>query len=359
MEPHKPKKMLIVIDGNWFYNAIVLGQNTSGIDPIRHVLGRGWEDSHRIDYRRLVNEIEAHILRFQPSAKSFRCVAFFCSPPNVPLPTNRVRMFEDMASCGIEVYHVPNNPVAMATELVSSVSTYEIACVVSGDRSITYSMGHIREKSKLVGLVTLRGAFNESDYTNIDFPVFWLEDRVDNYVSSYPFYMRLKPSPSPLTQPYDSSSLIAERLPSDESVLDRVTNSFHGQDSAVSSGENTGQLNIIGNITELPLNLSRHCSETPPGFNEFPPQTSTETPPHTPPYMPGDSMDSSVGNSDELRSRYKGSADSRSSSNDQSVYTEAMAVAFIVKCLQESPYPNVQYIYFCMCDYSLICIIIL
>ena len=177
------RNILIVMDGNWFYNSIVLGQNPYDIDSIRRALGRDWEQTHRIDYRRLVNEIEGHTTRFQPSARTFRSVAFFCSPPNVPMPANRLRMLEDMTASGFEIYHVPSNPVAVATELVSSISTYDIACVISGDRSIAYTMGHIKAKGKLVELVTLRGAFNESDYALLDLPVFWLEDRVVSYVT--------------------------------------------------------------------------------------------------------------------------------------------------------------------------------
>ena len=204
------RNILIVMDGNWFYNSIVLGQNPYDIDSIRRALGRDWEQTHRIDYRRLVNEIEGHTTRFQPSARTFRSVAFFCSPPNVPMPANRLRMLEDMTASGFEIYHVPSNPVAVATELVSSISTYDIACVISGDRSIAYTMGHIKAKGKLVELVTLRGAFNESDYALLDLPVFWLEDRVVSYVTPYPFYMRLKSGQLPITTPSRSASLSTE-----------------------------------------------------------------------------------------------------------------------------------------------------
>lgn len=362
MEVNKAKNVLIVIDGNWFYNAIVLGQNTYGIDPIRHVLGRNWEETHRIDYRRLLDEIEAHMIRYQPFAKTFRSVAFFCSPPNVPLPANRVRMLEDMAACGIEVYHVPSNPVAMATELVSSVSTYEIACVVTGDRSITYSMGHVRDKSKLVGLVTLRGAFVESDYTNIDFPVFWLEDRVDVYVSPFPFYMRLKSTQSPLTLPDDSSSFVVElpsfdghsveRFGSKELIQIATPGPSHvttGQYDAISSGEKPDDLSFEGGFMELPLDLSRDCSQDCPDLGESPlDTTSAKTPPLPQPYHiedfqrhPLDAMECSANNSSEFASQSNEFTPNGGSPGDQNSYTEDLATAFIVKCLLESPYPNV------------------
>ena len=353
LEASKPKNMLIVIDGNWFYNAIVLGQNTYGIDPIRHVLGRDWEEMHRIDYRRLIDEIEAHMIRYQPSAKSFRSVAFFCSPPNVPLPESRVRMLEDMASCGIEVYHVPSNPVAMATEIVSSVSTYDIACVVTGDRSITYSMGHVREKGKLVGLVTLRGAFAESDYTNIDFPVFWLEDRVDVYVTPYPPYMRWKPTHSPLTLPGGSSSLIPA-LPSFEgSTVDRFGSKkptqvatpspipccAAGLHDAISPEDKADDdLSFDGSFAALPLDLSRDCSVESRELDES--STKITRPPR--PYPNEDLQRNSLAGNVPEDSKQHEFIQSSGTSSDLIAHTEEVAAAFVVKCLLESPYPNVS-----------------
>ena len=195
--PIVPLKVMIFIDGTWFYYSFLKGRDEC---PIRDKFGDKWWANNKLDYSMLTHVIMDNLSKQYNSIhksrrllENVRTHIFTSTKASTDSDSARIKMIDEFSKLKYDIHRFETMgtvekcvDISLAVEMLYMATvpdSYDIAVILSGDKDFIPALQKTRMKGKRVAICSMRNSCNPDlmnpEYNARDFDPIWIEDYLD------------------------------------------------------------------------------------------------------------------------------------------------------------------------------------